>query len=132
MAPKASINLVGQDTPPPFVFVVMLAAASVAPFAYAGPVAPLTAAPRTSSPVMQEVFKKFTDEFTIDTTFEKPWTSDEISDKEGLKALALKLNPVIGYWGARQPIRTNLTFAAAAISARTLAAPSSMRLSVRR
>ena len=80
----------------------MLAAASVAPLAYTGPVAPLSAAAlRASSPVMQEVFKKFTDDFTIDTTFEKPWASDEISDKEGLKALALKLNPVIGYWGAR-------------------------------
>ena len=27
-----------------------------------------------------------------------PWTSDEISDKEGLKKLALKLNPAIGYY----------------------------------
>ena len=26
-----------------------------------------------------------------------PWTSDEIQDTEGLKKLALKLNPVVGY-----------------------------------
>ena len=29
---------------------------------------------------------------------EKPWTSDEISDREGLKKLALELNPVVGYY----------------------------------
>jgi len=29
---------------------------------------------------------------------DKPWTSSEISDAAGLKELAIKLNPVIGYW----------------------------------
>jgi len=29
---------------------------------------------------------------------EKPWTSAEISDAAGLKELAIKLNPVVGYW----------------------------------
>jgi hypothetical protein len=29
---------------------------------------------------------------------DKPWTSAEISDAAGLKELAIKLNPVIGYW----------------------------------
>ena len=29
---------------------------------------------------------------------EKPWTTGEISDAEGLKTLAKKLNPVVGYW----------------------------------
>ena len=29
---------------------------------------------------------------------DKPWTSSEISDAAGLKELAKKLNPVIGYW----------------------------------
>jgi len=29
---------------------------------------------------------------------EKPWTSNEIKDAEGLTELALKLNPVLGYW----------------------------------
>jgi len=35
---------------------------------------------------------------TLDFTFEKPWTSGEIQDKEGLKTLAKKLNPIVGYW----------------------------------
>jgi len=29
---------------------------------------------------------------------DKPWTSSEISDKAGLTDLAVKLNPVVGYW----------------------------------
>jgi len=29
---------------------------------------------------------------------DKPWTSSEISDKAGLKDLAVKLNPIVGYW----------------------------------
>jgi len=29
---------------------------------------------------------------------EKPWTSSEIKDAAGLKELAIKLNPVVGYW----------------------------------
>jgi hypothetical protein len=29
---------------------------------------------------------------------EKPWTSSEVSDAAGLKELAIKLNPVVGYW----------------------------------
>eukprot|EP00966_Prymnesium_polylepis_P172693 3993804-Prymnesium_polylepis.1 len=36
-----------------------------------------------------------------DISFEsKPWTSDEISDKAGMEALAKKLNPTVGFWGA--------------------------------
>merc|ERR1719183_1524888 len=31
-------------------------------------------------------------------TYDKPWTSNEISDKAGLQALAKKLNPIVGYW----------------------------------
>jgi len=34
-----------------------------------------------------------------DISFEsKPWTTDEISDKAGMEALANKLNPSIGFW----------------------------------
>jgi hypothetical protein len=29
---------------------------------------------------------------------DKPWTSNEISDEAGLKELAMKLNPIVGYW----------------------------------
>jgi len=29
---------------------------------------------------------------------DKPWTSSEISDAAGLKELAVKLNPIVGYW----------------------------------
>ena len=29
---------------------------------------------------------------------DKPWTSSEIKDAAGLKELAKKLNPVVGYW----------------------------------
>ena len=70
---------------------------SYAPVLPVAPVLP-TASRATAAPVMQQAFKKFVDEFAPDTTFEKEWTSDEICDKEGLKALAMKLNPVIGYW----------------------------------
>merc|ERR1719269_401016 len=28
----------------------------------------------------------------------KPWTTSEISDAAGLKELAVKLNPAVGYW----------------------------------
>ena len=31
---------------------------------------------------------------------DKPWTSGEVKDAAGLKELAKKLNPVVGYWGA--------------------------------
>ena len=33
---------------------------------------------------------------------DKPWTSSEVSDAAGLKDLAKKLNPVVGYWGAHR------------------------------
>ena len=29
---------------------------------------------------------------------DKPWTSGEVKDAAGLKELAKKLNPVVGYW----------------------------------
>merc|ERR1719331_1713953 len=45
-----------------------------------------------------EKFKVFVDSPVADTTLEKAWDSDEISDKAGLMALAKKLNPVVGYW----------------------------------
>jgi len=52
-----------------------------------------------SQPVMSaEKFKVFADSNVADTTLEKPWDSEEISDKAGLQALAKKLNPVVGYW----------------------------------
>jgi len=52
-----------------------------------------------TQPMMSaEKFKVFVDSNVADTTLEKPWDSDEISDKAGLKALAIKLNPVVGYW----------------------------------
>ena len=47
---------------------------------------------RARAPVMS-----FADDFTVES---KPWTSAEVSDKAGLEALAKKLNPVVGYWGA--------------------------------
>lgn len=31
----------------------------------------------------------------------KDWTSDEIQDRDGLKDLALQLNPIVGYYGAK-------------------------------
>ena len=60
-------------------------------------VAPLTTAftapafvGRTSTPKMIEV------------DFEsKPWTGNEISTEAGMKELAVKLNPTVGFWGAR-------------------------------
>ena len=31
----------------------------------------------------------------------KPWSSNEISTKKEMEELATKLNPAIGFWGAR-------------------------------
>ena len=60
--------------------------------------APMTVPAGTVNAVMSaEKFKVFADGNVADTTLEKPWTSGEISDKAGLKALAKKLNPVLGY-----------------------------------
>lgn len=37
----------------------------------------------------------------VGTTDPEPWTSSEIKDATGLRTLANKLNPVVGYWGER-------------------------------
>ena len=64
--------------------------------------APMTVPAGNVNAVMSaEKFKVFADSNVADTTLEKPWTSNEISDKAGLEALAKKLNPILGYWGAR-------------------------------
>ena len=34
----------------------------------------------------------------VGTTDPKPWTSEEIGSVAGLKDLAFKLNPAVGYW----------------------------------
>ena len=65
---------------------------------------PTTVPTRTSTPTM--AFKTDTPrpdlQAGLDFTYDKPWTSSsEISDKAGLEALAKKLNPILGYWGAR-------------------------------
>jgi len=65
----------------------MLAAPVLAPFAFA-PAAVM-------APTRAKVSMSFADDFT---TEEKPWTSSEISDKAGLEALAVKLNPTVGFW----------------------------------
>jgi hypothetical protein len=66
-------------------------------FAYAPTTVPTSAL--TAQPLMSaENFKVFVDSNVADTTLEKSWDSDEISDKAGLIALAKNLNPVVGYW----------------------------------
>jgi len=72
----------------------MLSASSLTYAPVTAPSNALAAAPVMSA----EKFKVFVDSNVADTTLEKPWTSDEISDKAGLQALAKKLNPVVGYW----------------------------------
>jgi len=74
--------------------------ASIAALGYAPSLAPVaTTSARTVSPSMDAAtFKKFHAGFTPDTTLSKDWTSGEISDEEGLKVLAKKLNPIVGYW----------------------------------
>ena len=66
----------------------MLSLNSVAALSYA-PVAPVA---RASAPKMQ----------LQDISFDsKPWGADsDISDKAGMEALATKLNPTVGFWGA--------------------------------
>merc|ERR1719313_1136399 len=51
--------------------------------------APAVARTSTIKAVAEGVAPDFSD---------KPWTSSEISDAAGLKELAIKLNPVVGYW----------------------------------
>ena len=62
-------------------------------------VAPKAPAALRSAPV-----KAF--EFNTDS---KPWTGGEISDKAGMVALAEKLNPAIGFWGAPHAPRAAYT-----------------------
>jgi len=61
---------------------------------------PTVVPPRTSTPTM--AFKTDTPrpdlQSGLDFTFDKPWSSSEISDKAGLVTLAKKLNPIVGYW----------------------------------
>jgi hypothetical protein len=69
--------------------------------------APSAMPTRTTTPTM--AFKTDTPrpdlQSGLDFTWDKPWTSNEISDKAGLQALAKKLNPIVGYWGARSTPR---------------------------
>ena len=78
----------------------MLAASSLSALTFAptnAAVAPSAA--RAVSPSMDAAtFKKFADANVADTTLSKPWTSGEIQDAAGLKELAMKLNPIVGYW----------------------------------
>jgi len=64
----------------------MLALAPVTTLSYAPVVAPRAS---TIKAVAEGVAPDFSD---------KPWTSSEIKDAAGLKDLAKKLNPVVGYW----------------------------------
>lgn len=36
----------------------------------------------------------------VGTADPKPWTSNEIDSSDGLRELAFKLNPAVGYWCA--------------------------------
>ena len=75
-------------------------ALSSASLGFAG--AHAASASRVVAPKMDAAtFKKFADSNVADTTLDKPWDSSEISDAAGLKELAMKLNPVVGYWGER-------------------------------
>jgi len=72
-------------------------ALTIAPLSYTAPALPAMAPMRATTPAMA-TFQDFVDSPVADTTLEKPWTSDEISDAAGLEGLAEKLNPIVGYW----------------------------------
>jgi len=75
----------------------MLAMLSNSVSSYAGATMPGSA--RAAAPVMSaEKFEVFVNSPQADFTLEKPWSSGEISDKDGLKNLAKKLNPAFGYF----------------------------------
>lgn len=38
----------------------------------------------------------------VGTADPKPWTSNEIDSSDGLRELAFKLNPAVGYWCAKR------------------------------
>jgi hypothetical protein len=63
---------------------------------------------------------------TPDTSY-KPWTSSEISNEAGLKELAEKLNPVVGFWGARARRAARATPAADAPAAPSHASHAALR-----
>merc|ERR1719379_2859103 len=59
----------------------------------------LVAAPISYAPVVSRVSTiKAVAEGVAPDFSDKPWTSSEIKDAAGLKELAIKLNPVVGYW----------------------------------
>ena len=74
-----------------------LALASLPTVSYAPATLRVPVGTRAAMPSM-DLAKDFFSDFKIDTTPNKPWTSNEISDKAGLEALANKLNPVFGYY----------------------------------
>jgi len=75
---------------------------SVAALAYAPSLTPSVTSVRAASPSMDaKTFQVFVEGLDVNAglePLEKPWTSGEISDKAGLKDLAKKLNPIVGYW----------------------------------
>merc|ERR1719327_1784460 len=57
-------------------------------------VAPVALAPvAMRAPVVRMAAEGVAPDFS-----DKPWTSGEVKDAAGLKELAIKLNPVVGYW----------------------------------
>ena len=97
---------------------MIYAVAALAPQAFVAPVAPR--APAVKVNMIAE-----------DIDFgQQEWTTGEIKDKAGMEALAVKLNPAVGFWGARPPPRACSTpFRATARSpAPTAPAPAQTRL----
>jgi len=76
----------------------MLSLFSTAP-AFAPVTLPASAPSRAGVVSMDAAkFAEFVDGPKADGTLDKPWTSNEISNQAGLEALAVKLNPKVGYW----------------------------------
>jgi hypothetical protein len=63
------------------------------------PIIPFAMLALTSLPSLAYTTRPFIPKGVEPSWDPKPWSTSEINDAAGLKELAIKQNPVVGYWG---------------------------------